>query len=122
MCAGSDIDTLAVAPRHVTREDFFEYFPAVLERMAGPGAVTSLTAVPDSFVPIIKLVLNGIEIDLIFASIASLQTIPKDLTLNDNNLLMGLDQPTVRAVTGPVSQNPVKGTKINSLTVVACNR
>ncbi|KAL2447289.1 Poly(A) polymerase pla1 [Exophiala dermatitidis] len=98
---GSDIDTLAVAPRHVTREDFFEYFPAVLERMAGPGAVTSLTAVPDSFVPIIKLVLNGIEIDLIFASIASLQTIPKDLSLNDNNLLMGLDQPTVRAVTGP---------------------
>jgi poly(A) polymerase len=61
-----------------------------------------LTAVPDSFVPIIKLVLNGIEIDLIFASIAGLQTIPKDLSLNDNNLLMGLDQATIRAVTGPV--------------------
>ncbi|KIX07997.1 uncharacterized protein Z518_02651 [Rhinocladiella mackenziei CBS 650.93] len=98
---GSDIDTLAVAPKHVKREDFFELFPAVLERLAGPGAITSLTAVPDSFVPIIKLVLNGIEIDLIFASIASLSTIPKDLTLNDNNLLMGLDQATIRAVTGP---------------------
>jgi len=71
--------------------------------MAGPGAITSLTAVPDSFVPIIKLIINGLEIDLIFASIASLTTIPKDLTLNDNNLLMGLDQATVRAVTGPVS-------------------
>ncbi|KIV81746.1 hypothetical protein PV11_03908 [Exophiala sideris] len=103
---GSDIDTLAVAPRHVTREDFFELFPDILRNVAEnekicKEKVTSLTPVPDSFVPIIKLVLNGIEIDLIFASIPSLQTIPKDLTLNDYTLLVGLDQPTVRAVTGP---------------------
>ncbi|KAJ9645409.1 uncharacterized protein PV06_07888 [Exophiala oligosperma] len=98
---GSDIDTLAVAPRHVTREDFFEYFPTVLKRMTGESDISSLTPVPDSYVPIIKLVLNDIEIDLIFASIASLQTIPKNLTLNDNNLLTGLDQATIRAVTGP---------------------
>ncbi|KIW54985.1 hypothetical protein PV05_07305 [Exophiala xenobiotica] len=98
---GSDIDTLAVAPRHVTREDFFELFPAILKHMTEEGEVTSLTPVPDSYVPIIKLEINDIEIDLIFASIASLHTIPKNLTLNDNNLLTGLDQATVRAVTGP---------------------
>ncbi|KAK5210311.1 polynucleotide adenylyltransferase [Exophiala xenobiotica] len=98
---GSDIDTLAVAPRHVTREDFFELFPVILKRMTEDGEVTSLTPVPDSYVPIIKLEINDIEIDLIFASIASLHTIPKNLTLNDNNLLTGLDQATVRAVTGP---------------------
>ncbi|KIW88379.1 uncharacterized protein Z519_10948 [Cladophialophora bantiana CBS 173.52] len=98
---GSDIDTLAVAPRHVKREDFFELFPAVLKKEVEPGAITSLVPVPDSFVPIIKLVLNGIEIDLIFASIATLQKIPADLSLNDNSLLIGLDQASIRAVTGP---------------------
>jgi len=92
-----------VAPRHVKREDFFDLFPTVLRRFAGPSAVSSLTAVPDSFVPIIKLVLNNIEIDLIFVAIESLQTIPKDLSLNDNKLLDGLDQAGIRAITGPVS-------------------
>lgn len=78
-------------------------YPGILKRLAGAGAISSLTAVPEAFVPIIKLVLNGIEIDLIFASITSLSTIPKDLTLNDNSLLAGIDERTVRAVTGPVS-------------------
>lgn len=98
---GSDIDTLAVAPRHVKREDFFEFFPPTLKRMTPPNAVSSLTPVPEAYVPIIKLVLNDIEIDLIFVSIASLQTIPKDLELKDNKLLDGLDTAGVRAITGP---------------------
>ncbi|ETI27201.1 hypothetical protein G647_09884 [Cladophialophora carrionii CBS 160.54] len=116
---GSDIDTLAVAPRHVKREDFFDYFPDVLRRVIEQeiaretrekekpedreltAGVTSLVPVPDTFVPIIKLILNGIEIDLIFASITTLQTIPPKLNLNDNSLLMGLDQSSIRAITGP---------------------
>ncbi|OAL30885.1 hypothetical protein AYO20_08578 [Fonsecaea nubica] len=102
---GSDIDTLAIAPRHVKREDFFEFFPAVLRRIAEkeapPAVISSLVPVPDSFVPIIKLVLNNIEIDLIFASIATLTTIPPKLGLNDNSLLVGMDQASIRAITGP---------------------
>lgn len=61
----------------------------------------SLTAVPDSFVPIIKLILNNIEIDLIFVSITTLQTIPKNLELKDNKLLDGLDQAGIKSITGP---------------------
>ncbi|KIW30845.1 uncharacterized protein PV07_02538 [Cladophialophora immunda] len=118
---GSDIDTLAIAPRHVKREDFFEFFPAILKRTIERENVerekhnaenppekhlqihtlSSLVPVPDSFVPIIKLAISDIEIDLIFASIATLQTIPPKLSLNDNSLLMGLDQASIRAVTGP---------------------
>ncbi|KAK5076372.1 polynucleotide adenylyltransferase [Lithohypha guttulata] len=97
---GSDIDTLAVAPKSATREQFFEFFPDILRRIAGPEAVTSCTAVPDAFVPIIKLVVNGIEIDLIFASL-NRQTIPSDFELRDNKILDGLDEATIRAVTGP---------------------
>jgi poly(A) polymerase len=97
---GSDIDTLAVAPKHIKRDDFFEQLPPILRREA-KDKLGSLVAVPESFVPIIKLVLNDIEIDLIFVAIATLNTIPKDLSLNDNKLLNGLDQAAVRAITGP---------------------
>ncbi len=113
---GSDIDTLAVAPRHVKGDDFFKSFPDVLKRVVAESiesrepdmqyfttGITSSVKVADAFVPIIKLILNGIEIDLIFASITTLQTIPTKLDLNDNSLLMGLDQASIRAITGPVS-------------------
>ncbi|RMZ78364.1 hypothetical protein DV738_g3845, partial [Chaetothyriales sp. CBS 135597] len=98
---GSDIDTLAVAPKHVRRDDFFEHYPTILRRIAGTDAIQSLTAVPDAFVPIIKLVLNNIEIDLIFVSVQALTTIPKNLNLDDNKLLDGLDQQSIKSITGP---------------------
>ena len=96
---GSDIDTLVVAPKHVTREDFFKHFPQILERMAPPGAVTEMTPVPDAFVPIIKLEYAGISIDLIFARLA-LPSIPLNLDLRDDALLKGLDDQEIRSVNG----------------------
>lgn len=98
---GSDIDTLAVAPKHVTRDDFFEHFPTILRQSVAPDAIGFLVPVHDAFVPIIKLQLNGIEIDLIFAAIQTKSEIPKTLTLNDNSLLDGMDQAAIRAITGP---------------------
>ena len=52
---GSDIDTLVVAPKHVTREDFFKYFPDLLKNNVAASDITELTAVPDASVPIIKM-------------------------------------------------------------------
>lgn len=69
--------------------------------MSPEGSIGYLVPVMDAFVPIIKLLLNDIEIDLIFASIETLHTIPKDLSLNDNKLLDGMDQASIRAITGP---------------------
>ena len=87
-------------PKDVTREDFFDHFPAVLERMSAPGAIEEMTAVPDAFVPIIKLEYSGISIDLLVASISSVSAVPLGLDLRDNNLLRGLDDPTLRSVNG----------------------
>lgn len=98
---GSDIDTLAVAPRHIKQADFFSHFPTVLRRHVNEDQIGFMVPVTDAFVPIMKMQLNGIEIDLIFASIPTLSTIPKDLSLNDNKLLDGMDQPSIRAITGP---------------------
>lgn len=98
---GSDIDTLTVSPRNVKREDFFNTFPIILRKMAGADAITSMTPVPDAFVPVIKLVLNGIEIDLVFASIASRAMIPMNFDVTDNKILTGMDDSMLKSVNGP---------------------
>ena len=106
---GSDIDTLAVAPKHISREDFFRDFPVILRRSVSPEAIGFMVAVHDAFVPIIKLQLNGIEIDLIFAAINTKEQIPKNLSLNDNSLLDGMDQASIRAITGPRVTDEILG-------------
>jgi poly(A) polymerase len=99
---GSDIDTLVVVPRYVTREDYFKFFPDLLTSMSPPGAITDLTVVTDAFVPIIKFEYSGISIDLIFSRIATLKQLPseKDFSLKDNNLLRGLDEQELRSLNG----------------------
>ena len=96
---GSDIDTLVVAPKNVSRDDFFEYFPNLLVEMSPPGAITDLTPVVDSFVPIIKFEYSGISIDLIFSRL-SVSQVPLSLDLQDNNLLKGLGDTDLRSVNG----------------------
>ncbi|MCJ1483137.1 polynucleotide adenylyltransferase [Schaereria dolodes] len=96
---GSDIDTLVVVPKHIVREDFFKDFPAIIEKMAPPGAIEEMTPVSDAFVPIIKLEFSGISIDLIFARL-NLASVPLSLELKDSHLLKGLDERDLRSLNG----------------------
>src|SRR5579864_4293945 len=91
---GSDIDTLVVVPKHVTREDFFN----VLEKMLRQRAeVAELAPVPDAFVPIIKFKWDSISIDLIFGRLA-LPRVPMDLELADSSILKGLDEACLKSL------------------------
>lgn len=58
-----------------------------------------MTPVPDAFVPIIKLELCGISIDLIFARLV-VPAIPMNLDLKNNDYLRGLDEREVRSLNG----------------------
>ncbi|KAI0331301.1 polymerase [Cubamyces sp. BRFM 1775] len=93
---GTDIDTLCVVPRHVTREDFFTVLEEMLREMDG---VTVVSGVPEAYVPIITTEISGIPIDLLFAQL-SLPSIPEDLDLQDDNLLKNLDDKSVRSLNG----------------------
>ena len=86
-------------PKHVSRSDFFEHFPALLEQLSPPGAIEELTPVADAFVPIIKLEFSGISIDLIFARLL-VGSIPVTLDLKDDALLRGLDETDLRCLNG----------------------
>ncbi|KAI0322506.1 poly-A polymerase [Amylostereum chailletii] len=93
---GSDIDTLCVVPKHISREDFFDVFESMLREVEG---VSDVSAVPDAYVPIIKSEISGIPIDFLMARLA-LSSIPDDLSLQDDNLLRNLDERCIRSVNG----------------------
>jgi len=93
---GADIDTLLVAPRHIERSDFFSSF---YEFLKSREEIKDLRAVEETFVPVIKMNFDGIEIDLLFARLA-LTTIPEDLDLLDEHLLKNLDTRCVRSLNG----------------------
>jgi poly(A) polymerase len=93
---GSDIDTLVVVPKHITRDDFFTVFSDILRTRS---ELDEIATVPDAFVPIIKIKFSGISIDLICAKL-DIPQIPLDLTLSDKNLLRNIDEKDLRALNG----------------------
>ncbi|KAF9057831.1 Poly(A) polymerase central domain-containing protein [Panaeolus papilionaceus] len=93
---GTDIDTLCVVPKHVTREDFFEVFEPMLKQLEG---ATEVSGVPEAFVPIIKSEISGVALDFLMARLA-LSSVPDDLSLKDDNLLRNLDEKCVRSLNG----------------------
>ncbi|KAG2135712.1 Poly(A) polymerase [Suillus bovinus] len=94
---GSDIDTLCVVPKHVSREDFFEKFEPMLKQLVEDA--TEVSGVPEAYVPIIKTKISGIPLDFLMARLA-LSSIPDDLSLKDDNLLRNLDERCVRSLGG----------------------
>ncbi|XP_069117159.1 poly(A) polymerase beta-like isoform X1 [Argopecten irradians] len=93
---GGDIDTLCVAPRHVDRSDFFSSFYELLKQQ---DEVKDLRAVEEAYVPVIKMVFDGIELDMLFARLA-LPQIPEDIDLRDEALLKNLSEKCVRSLNG----------------------
>ncbi|KAF2480912.1 Poly(A) polymerase papa [Neohortaea acidophila] len=95
----SDMDTLMAAPKHVSREDFFQYMPDLLRKEFKPEEIAELTPVPGISVPIIKLELCGVSVDLIFCRL-HLQSVPKSQELSNLDLLRGLDDTDLKCVNG----------------------
>lgn len=93
---GADIDALCIAPRNVTREEFFTMFTELLKKQP---EVTECRSIEEAFVPVVKMNFDGIEIDLLFARLA-LKEIPEDFDLGDDMLLKNLDQKCVRSLNG----------------------
>ncbi|ODV81640.1 Poly(A) polymerase PAPalpha [Suhomyces tanzawaensis NRRL Y-17324] len=93
---GSDIDTLVVVPKHITREDFFNVFEQIIRKRP---ELEEIAAVPDAYVPIIKIEFDGISIDLIQATL-NVPRIPIDMTLDDKNLLKNIDEKDLRSLNG----------------------
>lgn len=93
---GSDIDTLIVVPKHVTRDDFFTVFAEILRKQPD---LDEIVVVPEAYVPIIKIKYSNISIDLICARL-DVNQVPLSLSLLDKNLLRNIDEKDIRALNG----------------------
>jgi len=69
--ASSDIDVVLIAPLHITREDFFEIFGTVLSR---DTRVSRFHPAPFARVPLITIVMDGVEVDVLFSSMSFYQS------------------------------------------------
>jgi poly(A) polymerase len=96
----SDIDTCIIAPRNVSREDFFSIFPQLFRDMSEKDEITELVEVPEAYVPIIKMEYRGVSLDLIFGSLPSQASIPDDIDLSNVSILRGLDDMGARSING----------------------
>lgn len=120
---GADIDTVCVAPNFCTREHFFTYLKA---NLAKNEHVENLIAVEEAFVPVISFDFRGVNIDLLFARLAE-NTVPRDIDILDDRILIGLDEATEKSLNGPRVTNMIcelvgKKTFPNFLIVLRCVR
>ena len=96
----SDIDTLVCVPKNVFIEDFFRDFPSIFRELSEKDHITELVPVPEAFVPIIKLKYRGVSLDVLFASMPTLASVPKTMETIDKSILRHLDETTIRSING----------------------
>eukprot|EP00923_Selenidium_pygospionis_P019486 GHVN01034097.1.p1 GENE.GHVN01034097.1~~GHVN01034097.1.p1 ORF type:complete len:625 (-),score=109.48 GHVN01034097.1:5932-7806(-) len=100
---GGDIDTLLLAPKGITRDDFHSSF---FEFLHHESRVTKLQSVEKAFVPLIKMEVDGIDIDLLFAALPYEGLSSHDTTklthelMLDSLLVKVVDDKTVRSLNG----------------------
>ncbi|KAI8612938.1 hypothetical protein BC830DRAFT_1170655 [Chytriomyces sp. MP71] len=92
----SDIDALCLIPKHVKRDDFFH---GMVDLLRGSVSISNVKILSDAHVPIIKLTLDGVEIDLLCARFF-LEFIPRDLDLSNVALRENLDERCLRSLHG----------------------
>ena len=63
----SDLDVVALFPRHVSRAAIFGNLPAIFRTVEG---VDSVVSVPRAFVPVIKMRVYGVEVDILVATLS----------------------------------------------------
>jgi poly(A) polymerase len=97
----SDMDLVCICPSILTVDAFFNRLVTKLHDME---SVSDVTPIPTAFTPIIKLKMNGIEIDLLFARLSTQRLPSDDIEANigtNDRLLCGIDQRSARALNGP---------------------
>jgi poly(A) polymerase len=96
--------TARLPPPQVTRYDFFDSLKAILE---DHDSVENLSAIESAAVPMIAFEFDGVDIDLLFASVP-LDALPKDWDINDDSVLRGVDLGTEKSLNGPRVTNLIE--------------
>ena len=107
--ADSDLDVLALCPPSVSRDDFFA---SLVQRLERDETVEQVHAIPRAYTPVIKCVIAGIQVDMLFGTTTAerllqyqgspslLQSHRPPLILDDNDLAHQIDAAGVRSLNG----------------------
>ncbi|KAF0731985.1 hypothetical protein Ae201684P_020729 [Aphanomyces euteiches] len=93
----SDIDTVAVAPWHVSQDDFFGSF---VEMLRACPEVRSLAPVTNAFVPLVTLVYDNVAIDILFARLP-LSSVLTTQDIDSDYILSGVDAASMKSLNAP---------------------
>jgi len=103
----SDLDVLALSPPHCSRSEFFT---SLVELLQGDTGISELHPIPTAYTPVVKFLLHGITIDLLFVRLNSPtkllehQSLPSSPSRNyysiDDSDLVGLDEAQLRSING----------------------
>jgi poly(A) polymerase len=96
---GSDIDTLCIAPPHISREEFFTSF---VHRLDAHSDITECVPIPDAYTPIVKMKMRGVYIDLLFARLIKpiAEGENAEEVVKDDEILRNMDERCVRCMNG----------------------
>lgn len=93
----SDIDTICIVPRKYKREENFN--GDLYEKLKGSKGVTELYKITEAFIPLIRLKLNGISVDILFSAL-NYDSVPKEINFKDDLLLLNLEEKCYRSLNG----------------------
>ncbi|KAI9030956.1 Poly(A) polymerase central domain-containing protein [Phycomyces nitens] len=93
--ADADIDTVCIIPRHVSTTDFFDEWCAMLQVQPG---VKDVSAVKDSYVPVIKFKIYGISAS--HQNCIENSVVPNDIDVNSTAILQSLSEKSLRSING----------------------
>jgi len=98
---GADIDSICVIPAPLTREDFFSEDDGIVALLRAKTDVSYVNPVTGARVPIIEVVWNGIELDVLCAIVLQprVPQTPEDLL--DDKILVGMDEASQITINGP---------------------
>ncbi|KAI7856359.1 Poly(A) polymerase central domain-containing protein [Circinella umbellata] len=91
-----DIDVVLLSPSQVRRRDFFRIFVEILKKQV---TVRDILVIDHANVPIIKCTIDRVPVDICFARL-KMDTVPKDINILDNSILIGLDEPCMSSLAG----------------------
>lgn len=107
--ADSDIDALCIAPKYVTRQDFFDTF---YKKLLNLTYVSNLVKIEQAKVPLLTMKFQGIDIDLAFVQIGASEidsTMDENYLENDTIIDDGsLDQRSITSLNGPRVSNMIQ--------------
>eukprot|EP00768_Dysnectes_brevis_P005357 gnl/Dysnectes_brevis/3837_a4952_951.p1 GENE.gnl/Dysnectes_brevis/3837_a4952_951~~gnl/Dysnectes_brevis/3837_a4952_951.p1 ORF type:complete len:567 (-),score=117.03 gnl/Dysnectes_brevis/3837_a4952_951:95-1771(-) len=92
----SDIDSVAVFPKFVVRDEFFVSF---VQRLEDHPHVTELKNASAAKVPVVKFKIRGIDFDVGFARL-QYAALPKDLDLSKDDVLANCDHRSIASING----------------------